>query len=241
LSDLDSGLNLAGRFPAPLNPEKTMEFDVESARRQMIDQQVRAWDVLDERVLEALAAVPREHFVPEAFRDVAFADATIPLGHGQCMLPPKVDGRILQALDLGRGDEVLEVGTGSGFLTACLARQARHVRTLELFADLSATAVRALKALSVTNVTAETADATKLDESGLYDAIAVTASLPAYDPRFERALRPGGRLFVVVGTEPVMEARLVTRTGEDQWVSEALFETVIPPLVNARGPHPFRF
>jgi len=218
-----------------------MNFDLESARRQMIDQQVRAWDVLDDRVLEVLAEVPREHFVPDAYREVAFADTTIPLPHGQCMLPPKVDGRILQALGLGRGDEVLEVGTGSGFLTACLARQARHVRTLEIFPELSRAAVRALQALSVTNVTAGTADATKLDESGLYDAIALTASLPVYDPRFERALRPGGRLFVVVGTAPVMEARLVTRAGEDQWVSEALFETVIPPMVNATGPDAFRF
>jgi len=218
-----------------------MEFNVEAARRQMIDQQVRAWDVLDDRVLEVLAQVPREHFVPGAYREVAFADASIPLAHGQCMLPPKVDGRLLQALDLGRDDEVLEVGTGSGFLTACLARRARHVRTLEIFADLSAGAIRALQALSVTNVTAETADATKLDESGLYDAIALTASLPVYDPRFERALRPGGRLFVVVGSAPVMEARLVTRVGEDQWVSEALFETVIPPMVNAVVPDPFRF
>jgi protein-L-isoaspartate(D-aspartate) O-methyltransferase len=218
-----------------------MNLDVEAARRQMIDQQVRAWDVLDDRVLAVMAEVPREHFVPEAYREVAFADTTIPLPHGQCMLPPKLDGRILQALDLGRGDEVLEVGTGSGFLTACLARQARHVRSLDIFADLTSAAERAWRALSVTNVTAETADATKLDESGLYDAIALTASLPAYDPRFERALRPGGRLFAVVGTAPVMEARLVTRVGEDQWVSEALFETVIPPMVNAAGPDPFRF
>lgn len=218
-----------------------MDLNVESARRQMIDQQVRAWDVLDGRVLDVLSRVPREHFVPEAYREVAFADTSIPLPHGQCMLPPKVDGRLLQALDLGRDDEVLEVGTGSGFLTACLARQARHVRTLEIFPDLSQAAVRALQALSVTNVTAETADATTLEGSGLYDAIALTASLPAYDPRFERALRPGGRLFVVVGTAPVMEARLVTRVGEDQWVSEALFETVIPPMVNAIGPDPFRF
>jgi protein-L-isoaspartate(D-aspartate) O-methyltransferase len=218
-----------------------MNFDVEAARRQMIEQQVRAWDVLDQGVLEVLAEVPREHFVPEAYRDVAFADSAIPLAHGQCMLPPKLDGRILQALDLGREDEVLEVGTGSGFLTACLARRARHVRTLEIFPDLAQGALRALQALSVTNVTAETSDATKLDESGLYDAIALTASLPLYDPRFERALRPGGRLFVVVGTAPVMEARLVTRVGEDQWAAEALFETVIPPMVHAVGPDPFRF
>jgi len=218
-----------------------MKTDVESARRQMIDQQVRAWDVLDDRVLGILAEVPRERFVPEAYRDVAFADTAIPLGHGQCMLPPKIEGRILQALAPGRSDEVLEVGTGSGFFAACLARLSRHVRTLEIHPDFSRDASRALSDLSVTNVTVDTADASKLDESGLYDVIALTASLPVYDPRFERALRPGGRLFVVVGRAPVMEARLVTRVGDDQWVSEALFETVIPPMINAIQPEAFRF
>ncbi|MBS1199907.1 MAG: protein-L-isoaspartate(D-aspartate) O-methyltransferase [Proteobacteria bacterium] len=218
-----------------------MKANVESARRQMIDQQVRAWDVLDDRVLGILAEVPRERFVPEAYRDVAFADTAIPLGHGQSMLAPKVEGRILQALALGRSDEVLEIGTGSGFFAACLARLSRHVRTLEIFPGLSQDASRALSALSVTNVTVETADASRLDESGLYDAIALTASLPVYDPRFERALRPGGRLFVVVGRAPVMEARLVTRVADDQWVSETLFETVIPPMINALQPDAFRF
>jgi len=218
-----------------------MNANVDTARRQMIDQQVRAWDVLDDRVLDALYAVPREHFVPDAYRGVAFADTSIPLDHGQVMLPPKIDGRILQALALERGDEVLEIGTGSGFLAACLARLAGHVRTLDIFADLTSGARRALDGLSVTNVTVETADATILDESGLYDAVAVTASLPVYDRRFERALRPGGRLFVVVGSAPVMQARLVTRVGHDQWASEALFETVIPPMVNASGPASFRF
>lgn len=218
-----------------------MNPNVESARRQMIDQQVRAWDVLDERVLGTLASVPRERFVPEAYREVAFADAAIPLGHGQCMLAPKVEGRILQAMALDRSDEVLEVGTGSGFFAACLARLSRHVRTLEIIPELSERAGRVLAELSVTNVTVENGDATTLDESGLYDAIALTASLPVYDPRFERALRPGGRLFVVVGRAPVMEARLVTRVGSDQWVSEALFETVIPPMINATEPDAFRF
>ena len=218
-----------------------MNPNVESARRQMIDQQVRAWDVLDEKVLGTLASVPRERFVPEAYREVAFADAPIPLGHGQCMLAPKVEGRILQAMALDRSDEVLEVGTGSGFFAACLARLSRHVRTLEIIPALSQRAGRVLAELSVTNVTVEVADATKLDESGLYDAIVLTASLPVYDPRFERALRPGGRLFVVVGRPPVMEARLVTRVGSDQWVVEALFETVIPPMIHATEPDAFRF
>lgn len=218
-----------------------MNPNLEAARRQMIEQQVRAWEVLDDRVLEILATVPRERFVPEAYRDVAFADTEIPLAHGQCMLAPKVEGRILQALALGREDEVLEVGTGSGFFTACLARLASHVRSLEIFPDLAQGAARTLKSIPVTNVTVEAVDATTLDESGLYDAIVLTASLPVYDPRFQRALRRDGRLFVVTGTAPVMQARLVTRTTDDQWVTETLFETVIPPLINAAVPDAFRF
>ncbi len=218
-----------------------MSLDVEFARRQMIDQQVRAWDVLDDRVLEALAGVPREHFVPEAYREVAFADTAIPLGHGQSMLPPKVEGRCLQALAIGRDDNVLEIGTGSGFFAACLARMGRKVHTLEIFPDLAQGAERALKGFSVTNVTVESADAAKLAPDPRYDVIAITASLPVYDPRFERALNPGGRLFVVVGSGPVMDARLVTRESEDQWVDEVLFETVVAPMINAPRPGTFTF
>jgi protein-L-isoaspartate(D-aspartate) O-methyltransferase len=218
-----------------------MDANVERARSQMIDQQVRAWEVLDENVLGVLASVPRERFVPQAYREVAFADTNIPLGHGQCMLAPKIEGRILQALALRREDAVLEVGTGSGFFAACLARLAGRVRSLEFFPDLAQDAARALASLPAANVTVETADATRLDDSVLYDAIALTASLPVYDPRFERALRPGGRLFVIVGQAPVMEARLVRRVTDEQWVSEALFETVIPPMINAPGPDAFRF
>jgi protein-L-isoaspartate(D-aspartate) O-methyltransferase len=218
-----------------------MNTNLETARQQMIDQQVRAWEVLDDRVLETLASVPREQFVPETYHDVAFADTAIPLGHGQAMLPPKIEGRILQALALGRGDDVLEVGTGSGFFAACLARMASRVRSVDIFPDFVEGAAKLLKAHSVTNVTAEAADATKLTETGRYDAIALTASLPAYDPRFERALKVGGRLFVVVGTEPVMEARLVTRVAAEEWVTEALFETVLTPLINARRPPGFVF
>jgi protein-L-isoaspartate(D-aspartate) O-methyltransferase len=218
-----------------------MNFDVESARRQMIDQQVRAWDVLDDRVLETLAAVPREHFVPAAYREVAFADTAIPIGHGQSMLSPQVEGRCLQTLAIQREDDILEIGTGSGFFAACLARMGRQVRTLEIFADLAQVADRALKAHSVTNVTVESADASKLPAEPRYDVIALTASLPVYDARFERALKPGGRLFVVVGPGPVMEARLVTRVAEEQWARESLFETAIPPMINAVRPNAFNF
>jgi len=215
--------------------------DFEFARRQMIDQQVRAWDVLDEQVLETLATVPRELFVPAGYREVAFADTAIPLGHGQSMFTPQLEGRCLQALAIRREDDILEIGTGSGFLAACLARTGRRVRTLEIFEDLAITAGKNLKARSVTNVTVEFADASKLPAEPQYDVIAITASLPVYDHRFERALKPGGRLFAVVGAGPVMTARLVTRIGEDQWARDDLFETVVPAMIHARGLDPFTF
>jgi protein-L-isoaspartate(D-aspartate) O-methyltransferase len=179
--------------------------------------------------------------VPPSYRDVAFADTAIPLGHGQSMFSPQLEGRCLQALALDREDDVLEIGTGSGFFAACLARLARRVRTLEIFEDLAAAATAALKAHSVTNVTVEFADASKLPAEPRYDVIALTASLPVYDNRFEKALKPGGRMFVVVGTGVVMTARLVTRVGEDQWARDDLFETVVPAMIHARGKDPFTF
>lgn len=215
--------------------------DLENARRQMIDQQVRAWEVLDPRVLDALAAVRREQFVPEAYRDVAFADTEIPLGHGQSMLAPKLEGRILQALAVGRTDLVLEVGTGSGFLAACLAQLGAAVHSLEIHGDLAEAASRALQDAAVVNARVEHADAMRLATAGGYDVIALTASLPVYDPRFERALRPAGRLFVAVGVAPTMQALLVTRVDEDQWVRTPLFETTMAPMIGAATPARFRF
>lgn len=213
----------------------------EAARQQMVGQQVRAWDVLDLKVLEALKIVRREAFVPAAFASVAFADAPIPLGHGQFMLPPKVDGRILQALDLKPTDTVLDIGSGSGFLAACLGQLAARVRSIELHADLAEFAARNLLAASANNVGVETGDGTQLDETDRYDAIVVSGSLPVYDERFERALKTGGRLFVVVGPAPVMEAWRVTKTGAGTFVRTSLFETSIEPLVNATRPSPFVF
>jgi protein-L-isoaspartate(D-aspartate) O-methyltransferase len=208
-------------------------MNVEIARRQMIEQQVRAWEVLDERVLGALAQVRRELFVPEAFRQLAFADTQIPIGHGQFMLAPKVEGRFLQALELDAADDVLEIGTGSGFFSACLARLGASVRSVEIFPDLCEFARENLRASGVSGVQIETQDAMTLDASRRYDAIAVTGSLPVYDRRFELALEIGGRLVVVVGESPTMEARLIRRASETQWAQESLFETVIEPLVNA--------
>ena len=218
-----------------------MTGNIGAARRQMIEQQVRTWDVLDPRVLETLAAVPREHFVPEAYRGVAFADTAVPIGHGECMLPPKIEGRILQALSPQRGERTLEIGTGTGFFAACLESLCGDVDSIEVHADLAEGAMRALERQGVTRVRVSCADAMSRSFDPRYEAIAVTGSLPVYDPRFERALAVGGRLFVVVGSPPVMEARLVTRTAVDAWLSEVLFETRIEPLRNAIPAARFHF
>lgn len=216
-------------------------FDVQSARRQMIEQQVRAWEVLDLRVLEALERVPREEFVPPTYRDLAFADTCVPIGHGETMLAPKVEGRILQALELQPGDHALEVGTGTGFFAACIGQLARRVRTIDLYADFVAGAEATCRRVGTHNVVADVFDAMQLTEREAYDAIALTAALPVYDPRFERALKVGGRLFATVGAGTLLEARRITRVGADEWVRESLFETAMTPLVHAPRPSGFVF
>ena len=215
-------------------------MDTIAARQQMVDQQVRTWEVLDPRVLEAIGDVARERFVPAGYRDLAFTDAPIPIGHGQTLLAPKLHGRILQALQVGPDSSVLEIGTGTGYLTACLARLARSVRSLELYPEFGA-AARANLSDCPGSVAIETADALATDLGGPYDAIAVTASLPAYDPRFEQALKVGGRLFVIVGEAPVMEAMLVRRMSASAFTRESLFETILEPLVGAAAPSAFVF
>ncbi len=214
-------------------------MNIELAREQMIGQQVNTWDVIDDCVLAAMREVPRELFTPAAWQGVCFADAVIPLSHGQWMLPPKVHGRILQALQLTPSDLALEVGTGSGYLAACMGQLAGRVRSLEIIPELASNARTQLLAVAANNVAVETTDAMLLDEQSRYDAIAVTGSLPLYDERFQRALTIGGRLFVFVGQAPVMEAWKVTRVGDREWQREGLFETIVQPLVNA--PHPPEF
>jgi protein-L-isoaspartate(D-aspartate) O-methyltransferase len=210
-------------------------------REQMIEQQVRAWEVLDTRVLDVMRRVPRELFVPEALRYRAYADGEVPLARGQHMLRPSVAGRLLQALLPQGGEQVLEIGTGTGFVTACLRAMATRVRSLEIFPELAETARRNLVALGMRDVEVVETDALQEIGAARYDAIAVTASLPLYDPRFEQMLKIGGRLFVVVGAPPAMDARLVQRTGENAFAAQSLFETVIDPLVNAVRPPLFTF
>lgn len=210
-------------------------------REQMIEQQVRAWDVLDGRVLDVMRQVPRELFVPEGQRFRAYADAEVPLSHGQHMLRPSVAGRLLQALLPQPHEQVLEIGAGTGFLTACLRAMCARVTSLELYPDLAESARGNLAALGVRTVEVMDANALHFEGGGRFDAIALTASLPLYEPRFERMLNVGGRLFIVVGEAPVMEARLVRRTAADTWSTQSLFETVIDPLVDAARPPEFRF
>lgn len=217
-------------------------MDTELARAQMVKQQVRAWDVLDLRVLDLLDVLPRDQFVPPAYRRLAYADTQIPLAYGEVMMAPKVEGRLLQALDPQADESVLEIGTGSGFVTACLARLAGEVLSLDMHADFTVGAGRLLVDLGIRNATLETRDATRLD--GIprrFDLIAVTGSLPAYDARYAERLNVGGRLFVIAGQPPVMEALLITRVTETAWARESLFETSLPPLVNAPVPAGFRF
>lgn len=218
-----------------------MMMDIEAARQQMILQQVRAWEVLDQGVLNTLHAVPREAFVPENYRDLAFADTQIPLPHGQQMLTPKIEGRILQALNLSPSDQVLQVGAGSGYLAACIAHLAARVQVLEIFPDIAEFATANLRRAAVNNAVVESADALQFSAEAAYDAIAVTGSLPLWDERWYRALKLGSRMFVVVGAAPVMQAWRITRVGEREWQRESLFETVLMPLVNAPRPPAFVF
>ena len=214
-----------------------MNFDV--ARTQMLGQQLRAWEVLDERVLRAFAETPREEFVPREYRDLAFADTEIPLQHGQSMLAPKVEGRILQALQAEPIDDVLVVGTGSGYLAACLARLAKRVMSIDIFPVFATAAAPKLAACGIGNVDLKTGDALTLSYLSQFDAIAVTASVPALDDHFVSMLRPQGRLFIVVGREPAMEARLITLQPNGTTTADGLFETVLAPLINAERPEPF--
>jgi protein-L-isoaspartate(D-aspartate) O-methyltransferase len=215
-------------------------MDYEQARYNMIEQQVRPWDVLDQRVLDVMTTLPREAFVQEKYCSLAFADISIPLGHDQVMMAPKLEGRVLQALAIQPEDTVLEIGTGSGYLTACLAKLGKHVTSWEIFPDLSETAQVSLAEQDIDNVTLEIGDATSgIADDARYDVIAVTGSVPVLQQQFQANLKAGGRLFVITGKPPIMEAVLITRLDADSWAQESLFETSLPPLVNATEPRRF--
>jgi protein-L-isoaspartate(D-aspartate) O-methyltransferase len=218
------------------------QLDVERARFNMVEQQIRTWEVLDQNVLDLLFRVRREDYVPERHRALAFADMEIPLGHGETMLAPKIEARMLQELALHPGDKILEVGTGSGYMTALLASLGAHVYSVEIVPEFTASASAKLRAHSITNVTLDTGDAARgWDEHAPYDAIVLTGSVPLLAEAFPRSLKPGGRLVAVVGEPPVMEARLITCVTGGAFRSTGLFETCIASLKNAPQPERFVF
>ena len=210
-----------------------MTIDYAKARETMVEQQVRPWEVFDPRVLDVLARLPREHFVGESHRTLAYSDLALPIGHGRSMLKPVLEGRALQALMVDAGDEVLEIGTGSGYLTACLACLGRDVLSLEQHADLADAARARLSRLGIGNVRIETADAMRWNDKRRFDVVCVGAAVAQIPERFTQWLRPGGRMFIVHGHAPAMEAALVRRIDETTVVTESLFETELPYLAGA--------
>lgn len=226
-----------------------MGMDVEQARFNMIEQQIRPWEVLDPEVLRVLSIVKREDFVPAAHRALAFADIELPIGKtgskgeaGQTMLEPKIEARLLQELSLKNTDIVLEIGSGSGYMAALLATRAEYVYSVEIDPELVAFAQGNLQRAGVANASVQRGDASRgWPAQAPYDAIVVSASMPVLPPELLAQLKVGGRLVAVVGELPVMHAQLVTRTAEDAFNTINLFETVVAPLVNAPQREQFAF
>lgn len=217
-------------------------MDIELARYNMIEQQIRVWDVLDQEVLDLLSVIKRERFVPEKWRELAFADMEIPLGFGQTMWVPRLEARCLQETELKKTDTVLEVGTGSGYLCALLAALTQHVYSVEFYPELSNQAAKTLKNEGVTNITLDIGDASRgWNKHAPYDVIVLTGSVPLLIDAYQQTLKPGGRLFAIVGDPPVMQARLVTCAERGACGTVDLFETSIAPLVNAPQPERFVF
>ena len=217
-------------------------MNIEQARYNMVEQQIRPWDVLDQDVLDLLLKIRREDFVPQAHRALAFVDMEIPLGHGQFMWTPKLEARTIQELDLRPTDRVLEVGTGSGYLTALLAARAAEVVSVDIVPEFTATATQTLRAHGIHNVTLLTLDAARNapDNFG-FDVIVLTGSTPLLSDAFRRSLKVGGRLFAIVGEAPAMQAQLITCTAPGATRSVVLFETCVAPLLNAPQPAAFVF
>ncbi|VAX13135.1 Protein-L-isoaspartate O-methyltransferase [hydrothermal vent metagenome] len=210
-------------------------MNTEQARENMIKQQLRTWEVLDDQLLELLQQVPREDFVPPALRNLAFVDMSIPLDEGQVMMPPKVEARMLQALAIQPNEEVLEVGSGSGYVTALLAKQAKKVYSVEISPHLLQQAGQKLAAHGIKNIVLEQGDAAQgWNTHNMYEVTAITGSLPILPRAFLESMTIGGRLFAIIGDAPVMEATLVTRLGNSDWSHEILFETELPPLKNVQ-------
>jgi len=215
-------------------------INIERTREQMIYHQIRPWDVSDPRVLAALTATPREQFVPDAYRQLAFADTAIPLACGQAMLKPVVEGRLLQALQAEEDHQTLVIGTGSGFLTACVAALSAKVTSIDIHAELVDAAAIRLADEKVHNVELQNLDFNTFSPSAEFDRILVTGSMPLFDTRLPEWLKDNGRLVMITGTAPSMEVELITRSAE-QYTRKSLFETVVAPLENVPTPTAFTF
>jgi protein-L-isoaspartate(D-aspartate) O-methyltransferase len=217
-------------------------MNFEQARFNMVEQQIRPWEVLDSRVLSLLENIHREDFVPIRYRKLAFADLAIPLDCGQVMMRPKIEARMLQALELNDDETVLEIGTGSGFITACLAALAKRVVSVEIFPELHREAALKLKDKAIDNVELFTGDVMKgWQPEQAHDVVVVTGSVPAVPEQFLGWVNPGGRLFVVTGDSPAMEARVLTRLDATEWTQESLLETDLPRLINSEPAPEFEF
>ena len=210
-----------------------MSLDFELARSSMVDNQVRPWDVLDPQVLDVLSSVKREDYVPARYRRLAFADLVLPLEHDQVMMKPVIEGRMLQALELAPEEEVLEIGTGSGFITACLAQLARDVVSIDIHADFVERAQARFRATGLANIRVEQADALEYEPGRQFDAVVVTGAVAALPPAWLAWLKPGGRLFVVQGHSLVQRAVLYRGNAQGRIEEEGLFETALPYLIGA--------
>ncbi|HEY9148995.1 MAG TPA: protein-L-isoaspartate O-methyltransferase [Gammaproteobacteria bacterium] len=218
------------------------DMNIEQARHNMVEQQIRPWDVLDQQVLDLVLRIPREEFVPPEYRSMAFVDMPLPIGHGEVMMEPKLEARMLQTLAVQPGDRVLEVGTGSGYVTALLATLAAEVISVEIEPELLEQARQRLAVHGINNIVLEQGDAAGgWDKAQPYDVIAVTGSLTTLPQGLKENMQVGGRLFAVIGESPIMEAVLVTRINANEWREEVLFETWLPPLKGAERAKPFVF
>ena len=216
--------------------------DIQQARHNMIEQQIRTWEVLNQDVLDLLNEIYREEFVPEEYKELAFADTRIPLGHDQTMMTPKVEARLVQSLAIESNQSVLEIGTGSAYLTALLASSAQSVYSVDLFQDFVDSAQIKLDKAGLQNIRLECRDAYSLfDVNETFDIVVLTASIPEMDDRFLKLLNNDGRMFAIVGESPAMEARIISKQDESNWSYESLFETDLPALIGAKHKEAFEF
>lgn len=219
-----------------------MQSHLELCRTNMVEQQVRPWDVLDDKVLNTLVLVPRDQYVPSKYINLAYADTAIPLNQVQNMMHPIIEGRLLQLLDIQAEDNILEIGTGSGYLTACLAHMGSHVDSVEIDETLAKQAAQVLLEQGVFNISLSCANGLELHDSRKkYDVIVFTGSVTEIPEALKMALQKNGRLFVVDGAAPAMQAHLITRTSDTEWTDEVIFETVLNPLDHGETAARFEF